>query len=331
MPTVLVALLVSDGDAQDSALEDMAHLSAPGVDIERCRFASSPGDPSGPRQWTSAGPVGPGVLRAVAIATARSAGFDHVLLASTSARLPENAVRSLVEVASADETIAVTSPWWTQLGEIGLVADGPVPTHDRRDADRISRSLHAVFGTSALDVPLATEACTLLSLRHLDDLGPLDVALDEGGAFEWALRARARGLRSVLAPGCLVGASASGAMSLRLLGADHPIVRHRYPLFEGQLDAVLHSGFIHSLRRTAIVGLARAAAERVGWELVRGDATAGDVPTVVVRDDARATLLVDGFEIDLDGPAGQAAALASDLLGRPPRSASRLDTTSVRT
>jgi hypothetical protein len=184
----------------------------------------------------------------------------------------------------------------------------------------VSRWLQAAFGPSGEDVPLATDGCALVAMRHVSAVGRPDVALDETGWWEWALRARRAGLRAVLVPGCLVDRPPAppGAPD----GAEELVVRSRFPLLPVQLDAVVSSGGVARLRHQAVVSIARAAARRDGWHVADPD---GADAVVVARPSAhgRAAIDVDGFRTTIELAGSTLVDAVTELLGRPPALARR--------
>ena len=128
----------------------------------------------------------------------------------------------------------------TPLTNNGTICSYPVPNRDRADPletpfDELDALTARVNEGEVVEVPVGVGFCMLMTRRALDAVGPLDeraFGAGYGEEADWSLRARAAGLRNVVAANTMVlhmGARSFGTKRGSRLRAADVVLERRWP------------------------------------------------------------------------------------------------------
>jgi hypothetical protein len=266
-----------------------------------------------------------------------SAGYDHVVILNSDVVLPQNLVDVLVAVARANDRVASVTAWSNNCSIYSLPNDDPDRfLSNQEDVDWISEVLGGEFGPAGVEIPAAVGFCMLMPVEAVRTVGLFDPVFGRGYCEEldWCLRAKAAGLRNLLAPNTFVYHMGSGSTRIAglLAGGETTVAAHekiidwRYPLFRQQVAAFLSSDIPERMFRAGLRRLVVAAARELGYDirLTSLPPPPDDQRGVhfVIRPDGIRSLLTGhtrGFSarIELDG-GGRILEQLEALAGRPP-------------
>jgi GT2 family glycosyltransferase len=287
-PRVLLAVTVFNGEASVMrCLDSIARLDRSANDVDtvvlddaspdagfrdrlraRCRdtgvaYYSSPRNLGIPRN------VNLGLLLAM------DAAYDYVLISNSDVVYPTTAITTLVAAARQNERIGSVTAWSNNVSIYSLPNTDPDTHLDKYVVDWAAAVVGQEFGNEVVDIPAGISFSILLPVDVVSAVGLMDPVFGRGYCEEldWNLRAKAAGLRSVLAPGTFVyheGGASTGPAGVIAGGhttvpANEAIIDMRYPAFRDEVSAFVASGVMPAACRRAAGALLRQAARDNGY------------------------------------------------------------------
>lgn len=288
---VLVCVVVTDEEDAERALESAARIGddAGRVDVLVLDETTRESEQETVRRTVAhlglpsyRSPRRLGGTRAInlALRAALDGDYSGALLMTGADVLAASAVERLAGAAAATGAAAVMA-WSTSSGEYALeCTDAVALRKDQEYVDAVGTALASNFGDVVFDVPHVSDACVLLPLEAVREVGLLDPVLEDRGAAltEWSLRARARGRRICLAPAAFVASSPPPAdvpeypvpAEVRRARLGAAVVDLRYPQFREQMVAFRSSGLVAAARAGAGRCLVREGARTSGYAIEVG-------------------------------------------------------------
>lgn len=277
----------------------------------------------------------------LAVLRARSAGYDHVIIANSDVVFPLNLATVMVGVAEANPDAGSVTAWSNNVSIFSLHSEDRTSLAQQDVVDWISYRLEGEFASTAVELPTAVGFCMLVPTPVAARVGLFDPVFGRGYCEEvdWSRRAIALGYRNLLAPSAFVfhyGGASTRAAGL-LVGdgttvAEHErIVDFRHPGYRADVEAFQRSAPLAPLVVQASRAIVLAAARRWGYRVVVTSirTTNGPgVPFLAFPDTPRLVLTghYAGFATDIavDDGADPASRLL-EVLGRPPNRVTVLD------
>lgn len=207
-----------------------------------------------------------------------SAGYDHVVLLNSDVVLPRRLVDVLVGVADANESVGSVTAWSNNVSVYSLPNKDPGRFLSSIGVvDFVSEALGGEFGPAGVEIPVAVGFCMLIPTPAIRRVGLFDPVFGRGYCEEldWSLRAKALGLRNILAPSTFVYHSGSGSTrdaallprGCSTVMANERIVDWRYPLFRSQVEAFMASEIPDRMTGDGLRRIVLCAARDRGYEV----------------------------------------------------------------
>lgn len=278
----------------------------------------------------------------LAMLRARSADYDHVIIANSDVVFPLNLATVLVKVAEENPDAGSVTAWSNNVSIFSLHSADRSTLAQQDVVDWVSYQLENELGATALEIPTAVGFCMLVPTPVAARVGLFDPLFGRGYCEEvdWSRRAKALGYRNLLAPGTFVfhygGASTRAAGLLvgdgtTTVAAHERIIDFRHPGYREEVDSFERTAPLSGLVARGSRAIVLAAARRWGYRVEATSFGAGagaGVPFLVFPDrpDLVASGHYCGFATDIPVPAGaDPAATLQATLGRPPASVRILD------
>lgn len=290
-PRVLLAITVYNGRAVvDRCLRSAADLSGDGVDLDVLILDDASPD-AGFSGWLEGqcqalgflyyrSPRNLGIVRNVNLGLEHAvrAGYSHVIISNSDVVYPAALLTTLLAVERSAPDAAAVQAWSNNVSAFSL------PNHDpdrflssQQRVDDIAEVFTAEFGDEAVELPCGVSFCILMSTDAVRRVGMMDPVFGRGYCEEtdWSLRARALGLRVVMAPAAFVYHAGRGSTvdaGLLLPGevtvsANEAVIDLRYPTFRRDVADFIDSGVMGRLADRARTALVRASSARHGYDL----------------------------------------------------------------
>lgn len=240
-------------------------------------------------------------------------GYDFVCILNSDILVPQNLVDGMLGVLEQPDIGSVTA-WSNNVSIYSLINDDPDAYLAKQEvADWVSASLAGHFGTTCLDIPAGISFCMMVSAESLVKTGLMDPVYGRGYCEEidWSLRAKQRGLRTVLATGLFVYHAGSGSnveaglisKGSSTVEANERIIDLRFPLFRRQVEDFAASGLLEGAIKDAHDVVIRDAGRQFGYQIVLSW-----LPQLATRDDILSVALA---------PDGLMATATASFLGFP--------------
>ncbi len=287
---VLIALLVYNGRAfVPAAVSSAARLQTVGPhSVDVIVFDDASPDPGwsdelsrlclslGVGFYTSPRNLGIPRNMNLGLLRAEAAGYDYVVILNSDVIVPLNLVDSMVDVAESNASVGSVTPWSNNVSIFSLPNDDSEShLNDVRSVDRVSETMRAEFGTTAIDLPTGVGFAMMVSRNAIADVGLFDPVFGRGYCEEvdWCQRAHELGLRNVLAPGAFVyhiGSATNREAGILAPGektvhTNESIIDLRYPDYRSRLAAWSDSDVIKPVVDRGLARLVRDAAATHGY------------------------------------------------------------------
>jgi GT2 family glycosyltransferase len=272
-----------------------------------------------------------GMLRAL------HAEYDAVILLNSDTVVPRNLIPTLIRPLSDDPMLSSTTAWSNNVSIYSLPNSDPERLASQPGlVDWLSEMLDEEFAGQAIPIPSAVGFCMALPTSAIAEVGLMDPVFGRGYSEEidWCLRSHVQGYHSAMAPSCFVYHAGSGITRAEgLIGAgDHIVHAHqaiidaRYPLYAGQLRAIIASSILDGMRERGLQRVLIGAARQHGYRLEasRLHARPGDPDVVRFRVDpdgasAVITAAYEGFEVSFDVGEGGVLPTVESIVGQRPQ------------
>jgi GT2 family glycosyltransferase len=266
-----------------------------------------------------------------------SAGYDHVLLLNSDVVVPCNLVDGLVSIADQSERVGSVTAWSNNCSIFGLPnEDGERFLSGQDDVEWVSEVLAAGADPGGIDIPVGVGFCLLLPTAAVREVGLFDPVFGRGYCEEndWCLRAKAAGLRNLLAPNVFVYHMGGGstrdaglvAPGDTTVDAHERIIDWRYPTYRQDVADFDRSGIARGLRDRGLAQIVRSAAHQWGYDIRLSslpEPSSGDREAhFVLRPESGGRVVTGHFRgftgrFELDPARGVIENLVA-LVGRPP-------------